>query len=138
ERHAAPAPAAGSGPVALTSAEQKLLAAFDTYLRVVPDAPEAANILYRKARLFYDKGQYDRAAPLFAELIEKYPDHELAIYAVNLYLDSLNAQHKAGEVCDAVARFGKAGPATRDPELAAQLEGLRRDCEKRARKAGEK
>lgn len=119
----------------LSKREQKLMGAFDAYLRIVPDAPETPVILYRKARIHYEHSQWEKAAPLFLDVVNKYPGSELAVYAINLYLDSLNMQHKTREVCDAVDRFLKGGPATKDAELGKQLRALRADCDKVAKRA---
>lgn len=86
--------------------------------------------------LYYDKDQFDKATPLFLDVVSKYPGSELAVYAINLHLDSLNQQRKTREVCAAVPGFLKSAPAARDAELAAQLRGLRRDCEIITRKTG--
>ena len=55
-------------------------------------------IKYRKARIFYEYNHFDEAAPLFQDIVQKHPKHELAIYSANLLLDSLNAQGKTKEV----------------------------------------
>ena len=77
---------------AIPEFQQKMIAAFDTYIKYVPDAPELPIIRYRKARIFYEYNHYDEAAKLFQEIVEKHIKHELALYSANLLLDSLNAQ----------------------------------------------
>ena len=70
--------------------ELKMISAFDTYIKYVPDAPELVPIIYRKARIYYNYNHYDEAVKVFALIITKHSSHELASYAANLLLDSLN------------------------------------------------
>ena len=69
-----------------------MIAAFDTYIKYVPDAPELVTIKYRKARIYYEYNHFDEASPLFEDIVDKHPKHELAIYSANLLLDTLNTQ----------------------------------------------
>ena len=47
-------------------------------------------IKYRQARIYYEANQYEEAAVLFKDIAFNHRDTELAEYAANLYLDSLN------------------------------------------------
>ncbi|MCB9555094.1 MAG: tetratricopeptide repeat protein [Deltaproteobacteria bacterium] len=71
--------------------QQKMIAAFDTYIKYVPNSPELVAIKYRKARIYYEHNHFKRAVDLFADIATKHSDHELALYSANLLLDSLNA-----------------------------------------------
>ena len=44
----------------------------------VPDAPELPVMIYREAYIYYDHNHFDAAQPLFLEVVQKYPKHELA------------------------------------------------------------
>ena len=77
-------------PQPIPPAERELMGAFATYLRAVPRSPERVSILYREGRMLYARNHYRPAIERFARLIKRYPKHELAVYAANLLLDSLN------------------------------------------------
>ena len=66
-----------------------MIAAFDTYIKYVPDSPELVKIKYRKARIYYEYNHCEEALPPFQEIVEKYPNDELAEFSANIYLDSL-------------------------------------------------
>jgi tetratricopeptide (TPR) repeat protein len=85
-------------PEPIPGGEKKLLEAFATYLKLVPDAPERVNILYRQARIYYEHNHYDRAIALFSVIVTRHPGHELAVYAANLLLDSLNILKRYDEL----------------------------------------
>ncbi len=61
--------------------QHKMIEAFDTYIKYVPDAPELVKIKYRKARVFYDYNHFDDAIKLFADIIDHHANDELAIYS---------------------------------------------------------
>ena len=104
-----------------------MIAAFDTYIKYVPDAPELPIIRYRKARIYYEYNHFDEAAKLFQEVVEKHPNHELAIYSANLLLDSLNAQGKTKEVVAWVDKFLEMPNLMKDPEFGKQMISLKSD-----------
>jgi TolA-binding protein len=76
----------------------KMLDAFETYIKYVPDSKELPSIKYRKARIFYEYNHFDEAVPLFADLATNHKESELAIYSANLLLDILVIQKKLDEV----------------------------------------
>ena len=41
--------------------QKKMIGAFDTYIKYVPDAPELVTIKYRKARIYYEYNHFDEA-----------------------------------------------------------------------------
>lgn len=75
----------------LTGLEQAMLAAFARYLCYVPGGSEALRIQYRRARIYYEANQFERASVLFRQVAFERGDDALSEIAANLYLDSLNA-----------------------------------------------
>ena len=73
-----------------TDLEQGMLSAFQRYVCFVPDSDDLPQIKYRRARIYYEANHYQEAAVLFKDIAWNHRDHELAEYAANLYLDSLN------------------------------------------------
>jgi len=51
----------------------KALAAYDLYLTVNPKGDRVRDALARKAYIYYDMNQYEKALPLFLDVIEEYP-----------------------------------------------------------------
>jgi tetratricopeptide (TPR) repeat protein len=119
----------GAGPPQpLSAGEKRLMAAFELYLASVPDSPELPAIEYRRARLLYDRDHHAEAAPLFWRVVERYPDSELAIYAGNLHLDSLNVLERKSEVCGAARKLLASPLAARDAEAQRQWRRIVADC----------
>ncbi|HEX3697757.1 MAG TPA: tetratricopeptide repeat protein [Polyangia bacterium] len=114
-------------PMPIPEYQKKMIAAFDTYIQYVPDAPELVTIKYRKARIYYEYNHFDEAAPLFGDIVEKHPKHELAIYSANLWLDCLNAQGKTKEVVALVDKFLEMPDLMKDPEFGKQMVSLKSD-----------
>lgn len=105
----------------------KMIAAFDTYIKYVPDAPELPVIRYRKARIYYEYNHFEEASKLFQDVVEKHPNHELAIYSANLLLDSLNALGRTKEVVSWVDKFLEMPSLMKDPEFGKQMISLKSD-----------
>jgi hypothetical protein len=124
---------AGLAPVPLSSDERKLLAAMDRYLTLVPDAANRTQLEYRKGRLHYDHNQFAEAIPLFQAVVERAPEHELAVYSANLVLDSLNIQGRSQELARRVDGYLSTPALMKDPEFARQLKAIKADLARRAR-----
>jgi TolA-binding protein len=126
-----PARAAQGAPQPLSAGDRRLLAAFDLYVAHVPSAPELPAVEFRRARLLYDRDHLAEAIPLFQQIAQRHPQSELAIYAANLRLDSLNALGGTAELCASVREL-LAGPlAARDAEAQRQWRQLAGQCASR-------
>lgn len=73
-----------------TDLERGMLNAFRRYVCFVNDSEDLPTIKYRQARIYYEANQFEEAAVLFKDIAWNHRDSELAEYAANLYLDSLN------------------------------------------------
>ena len=78
----------------ITENKKKMIAAFDTYIKYVPDSPELPNIKYRKARIYYEANRFNEAFPLFKDIADHHSNSELAYYSTNLLFDCLIFQKK--------------------------------------------
>jgi tetratricopeptide (TPR) repeat protein len=74
-------------PLPITANKQKMLDAFDTYIKYVPNSPELVNIKYQKARIYYESNHFDQAAPLFKDLADNYASTDLGAISANLLFD---------------------------------------------------
>jgi TolA-binding protein len=120
-------------PKAIPEKEKKMIAAFDTYIRFVPDSPELVQIMYRKGRIYYNYNHYNEAVDMFSKIALKHPEHELAIYAANLMLDCLNIMKKYDDLNSWVKKFLADGRLTnKDAEFKKQLEKLEAASERKA------
>jgi cellulose synthase operon protein C len=123
-------------PRPLSPAEKRLMAAFDLYVASVPTSPELPAIEYRRARLLYDRNHLAEAAPLFWRVVERHPESELAIYAGNLHLDSLNVLQRKAEVCSGARKLLQGPLAARDAQAQREWKRIVADCARlEARKA---
>lgn len=73
-----------------TALEGGMLKAFQRYVCFVPDSTDLAQMKYRRARIYYEANRYEEASVIFKDIAYNHKDSELAEYAANLYLDSLN------------------------------------------------
>jgi tetratricopeptide (TPR) repeat protein len=73
-----------------TDLERGMLNAFQRYVCFVNNSEDLPQIKYRRARIYYEANHYQEAAVLFKDIAWNHRDSELAEYAANLYLDSLN------------------------------------------------
>jgi tetratricopeptide (TPR) repeat protein len=107
--------------------QQRMIAAFDTYIKYVPDAPELVKIKYRKARIYYEYNHFDESVKLFMDIVDHHSKDELAVYSANLLLDALNAQGKTKEVVTLVDRFLQNQDLMKDPDFQKQMVTLKID-----------
>lgn len=70
--------------------ESGMLNAFQRFVCFVPDSEELPQVKYRRARIYYESNHYEEAAVLFKDIAWNHRTSDLAEYAANLYLDSLN------------------------------------------------
>jgi TolA-binding protein len=91
---AANTPAAPAGqvtdPCSETPLDHKFADAVALYIERYPKDPEVPGILFRQGRLYFDRGIYDPAIRQFGQLIDNYPNSELAANAGELVLESFN------------------------------------------------
>jgi tetratricopeptide (TPR) repeat protein len=77
-------------PVEFTDTIKAFEKAALRYFQVVKKAPDVVAIKYRMASLYYYFNQFDKAIPLFKEIIREYPKSQYAEYSANLLLDTYN------------------------------------------------
>jgi tetratricopeptide (TPR) repeat protein len=138
---AAPAanPVQQYAPRDLNQTENGMLNAFTRFVCYVQNSEELPTIKYRRARIFYESNRYEEAAVLFRDIAWNHRDSELAEYAANLYLDSLNILgtqwqrtqciNDIRDSIDPLAGFYCSNQSQRDshPELCQVLDQLRCD-----------
>ena len=112
-------------PKELTPPYQKMMAAYDTYLNYVPDAPELPTIKYRKAKTYYDFNQFEKAIPLFQDVVEKHSKSNLAIVSATFLLDSLNALKQYEAIPPWVDKFMANKDLMADKEFEKQMSNLK-------------
>ncbi len=112
-------------PRELSDSEASMLAAFTRYLCHVDESEDLVRIKYRRARIYYEANQLEEAATLFRDIADNHSSNELAPYAANLYLDSLNAiglrneeRHSScvRDMSDGVDRYLADGDLVREEE----------------------
>jgi tetratricopeptide (TPR) repeat protein len=107
--------------------QKKMIDAFDTYIKYVPDAPELVKIKYRKARVFYDYNHLEEAIKLFADIVDHHVNDDLAIYSANLLLDSLNILKRYKELLATVEKYLGNPVLMKDQEFRKQMVMLKTD-----------
>lgn len=107
--------------------QQKMIAAFDTYLKYVPDSDMVVKIKYRKARIYYDYNHFEDAVKYYKDIVENHSKDELAIYSANLLLDSLNVMGRTKELIAYVDKFLGMPDLMKDPEFQKQMVMIKTD-----------
>jgi tetratricopeptide (TPR) repeat protein len=123
EQGAASAECPGVRPCPIAPAQQRMLAAYDRYLHVLPGGEQAPAMEYRRARVYYQFNQFETAAPLFDAIVARYPDNELAVYSANLEMDCFATLRRFGDLRAAIRRI-KESPVLRDATVRGQVEQL--------------
>lgn len=77
-------------PKEFSPLEQGMLRAYQRYVCFVQGGDDIAQIKYRRARIYYESNHYEEAATIFKDIAFNHKDSELAVFAANLFLDSLN------------------------------------------------
>lgn len=77
-------------PQPYTPIQEGMLRAFQRFVCFVQDSEELPTVKYRRARIYYETNHFAEAAVLFRDIAWNHRDSELAEFAANLYLDSLN------------------------------------------------
>jgi tetratricopeptide (TPR) repeat protein len=114
-------------PRTIPEYQKKMIGAFDTYIKYVPDAPELVKIKYRKARVFYDYNHFDEAIALFSDIVDHHVNDDLAIYSANLLLDCLNILKRYKELLATVEKYLGNPVLMKDQEFRKQMVSLKTD-----------
>ena len=79
-------------PKPIPPREQKMLAAFDIYINYIKDPKddELVGMKFLKANIYRRYNHFDKAIPLFEDILDKHREHETAEYSANLLLDTYN------------------------------------------------
>jgi soluble lytic murein transglycosylase len=80
------------------------LETYDRYVRLHPDRPAAGEIMWEKARLLEEETRWEEASAAFADLAERYPNHDRA----------RDAQLRSGLCMFKLAEFKRAETAFAD------------------------
>lgn len=77
-------------PVAMEPRVEKFVQAGIWYVQKFPNSEKTPEIRFRTGRLYYQHNQFDKAIPIFKEIVIKYPKTKYAEYSANLLLDIYN------------------------------------------------
>jgi tetratricopeptide (TPR) repeat protein len=137
EERAAAAAATIGAPRDFSDMESGMLGAFQRYVCFVGESDELPQVKYRRARIYYETNHFEEAAVIFRDIAFNHPTHELAEFAANLYLDSLESirQREGRSSClgdiegsiEPLSALYCNTPANRDshPDLCGVLDNLR-------------
>lgn len=96
-------------PKKIPEREEKMLAAFDIYINYIKDPKddELVGMKFLKANIYRRYNQFDKAIPLFEDILEKHRTHETAEYSANLLLDTYNRTQKYDEMLTLAEKLDK-------------------------------
>lgn len=92
-------------PQPITANKKKMIEAFDTYIKYVPNSPELPKIKWNKAHMYYELNRFDEAIPLFRDIADHHSDSDLAYYSTNLLFDCLAFKQKYDELQGAMDKY---------------------------------
>ncbi len=75
-------------PVPLAETEQRMVAASDRYVALIPKDEKSPGIAYKAAELFYAHNDFPEARRRFEAIVKSYPKHEVAQFSTNLIVES--------------------------------------------------
>ncbi|QSQ19412.1 tetratricopeptide repeat protein [Pyxidicoccus parkwayensis] len=75
-------------PIPFAATEQKLIAASDKYLTLLPKGEKAPGIAYKAAELYYTHNDFPEARRRFESIVQTYPKHEVAKFSTNLIVET--------------------------------------------------
>jgi TolA-binding protein len=89
---AQPSPAAkgSTAPLDIPPQQKATLAAYERYLRMVPDGEKQVQIGYKAAQVYYRYNHFDEAVQRFSAIALQHPESDVAEYSANLVLDVYN------------------------------------------------
>ncbi|MBK7538092.1 MAG: tetratricopeptide repeat protein [Myxococcales bacterium] len=125
--------------------EQKMLAAFDIYINYVKDPKdeELVGMKFLKANMYRRYNHFDKALPMFEEILDKHREHETAEYAANLLLDIYNRMKRYDEMLtlanklDEDKKFLEGKDTLRATISGLRSTALRKDAERKETRAKE-
>ena len=107
---------------------ERFIKACDLYVKYVKESEYLVDIMYDKARVYYDFNQFEKSNPVFKEISEKYVQHRLAIFAANLLLDTYNLQGEIDLLNKQVETYLRLYTKDRDAEFYALLIKLKQQA----------
>lgn len=128
-------------PEPIPDKEKKMMDAFQVYLTYVTDKKDAerTSIIFFTGRLYWVHHHYDEALRYLEEIVNDHPEDEVAEFAANLLLDSLNKAQRYAEFQDWVVRMREnAALMKAHPNLRPNLDVYYVQSQRKAGEAAEK
>ncbi|MCG8423301.1 MAG: tetratricopeptide repeat protein [Proteobacteria bacterium] len=87
-------------PKEIAPRQMKMIAAFDVYIDYIKDPKDEELVLMKflKARIYWRYNHFDKAIPLFEDVVKNHLDHETGEASANLLLDTLNRAQRYDEM----------------------------------------
>lgn len=92
-------------PFPFAPTEQRLVAASDKYLALLPKGEQAPGIAYKAAELYYAHNEFPEARRRFEAIIQTWPKNEVARYSTNLMVETYLATQDWRSVEEVSARL---------------------------------
>ena len=110
-------------PLAMDPKVEKFVAAGAWYGNKFPQSEKTPEIKFRVGRLYYQHNQFDRAIPVFKDIIQKHPKTKYAEYSANLLLDIYNLK-KDYDGLEKIGRELLAVPSLANSPVGAEIRGV--------------
>ena len=107
-------------PQELPEEQQRVMTAAKNYMQYAPDGDDIVDVMYIKARTYYDYDHLERAGEIFEIIAFDHSDHDYAEVSANLHLDCLIRLRDYTTLADTVEKYLEKQPVG-DPEFQADL-----------------
>ncbi len=116
-------------PKPIPSDLQKMIEAFDTYIRFVPKSKWLVKIMYNKALIYYNFCHYNKALKFFRDIAVKHQDdEEPARFAALRVIAILKMQERYGEMKKYIDEFYKAKGLMADMAFKLKMQEFKRNA----------
>ncbi len=116
-------------PKPIPSDRQKMIEAFDTYIRFVPKSKWLVKIMYNKALIYYNYCHFKKALKLFMDIaINHQEDEEPARVSALRVIAILKMQKRFREMRQYIDKFYEAKRLMADPMFKAKMQEFKRNA----------
>jgi tetratricopeptide (TPR) repeat protein len=105
-------------------AYQKLAAACERFVRVLPNDPDVVKVKFKEARIFFIHNHFEEAGTRFSEIIERWPNDKLGRMAATFILEGYNIREKWVELNKYARSAQKSKDLMRDESFAKEVQGF--------------
>ncbi len=106
----------------IPAAYQKLAAACERFVKVLPNDPDVVKVKFKEARIFFIHNHFEEAGKRFGEIIERWPNDKLGRLAATFVLEGFNVREKWVELAEYARVILSSKELIRDEQFAREVQ----------------